>query len=317
MIWCGEVPEWTAIGVAKGGLVQPVIDTSKAALGAGVRLLSGRQGQLPGRPGDRRKAMQSWRAVARRCRENRAFLGRAVRYLAGEAGHPPVPRHRHRHAQLDNTTRSPRRSPPDARVVYVDNDPIVIAHARALLAGTPEGRTATSTPTCGNRTDPGEPAVRGPRPDRPVALMLVAMLHFIPTTTTRPASSPPCSRAAVRQLPRASHGTPEHDPEGVGGLVRAYRQGGIPAQVRTASQFTPMAFGGLQMIDPGVVLVSEWRGPDGPHPNARRGQLVRRHRPQALAPGGAGQRGCSRAGGGRNRHGGGRCCCDGSGSAMS
>jgi S-adenosyl methyltransferase len=52
----------------------------------------------------------------------------------------------------------------------------------------------------------------------------------------------------------------------VGGLERAYRQGGIPAQARTADDFEALAFRDLEVIDPGVVLVSEWRRPDGPRP---------------------------------------------------
>jgi hypothetical protein len=66
----------------------------------------------------------------------------------------------------------------------------------------------------------------------------------------------------------ASHVTPEHDPDGVGGLERAYRQGGIPAQARTAAEFAALAFSGLDLIDPGVVLVSEWRPAGGPRPSA-------------------------------------------------
>jgi hypothetical protein len=64
----------------------------------------------------------------------------------------------------------------------------------------------------------------------------------------------------------ASHVTPEHDPAGVGGLERTYRQAGIPAQARTAREFAALAFGGLEMIDPGVVLVSQWRPPATPRP---------------------------------------------------
>jgi hypothetical protein len=67
----------------------------------------------------------------------------------------------------------------------------------------------------------------------------------------------------------ASHVSPEHDPEGVGGLESTYRAAGVPAQVRTADEFTGLAFGDLAMVDPGVTLVSEWR-PDsvGPRPLA-------------------------------------------------
>jgi hypothetical protein len=61
----------------------------------------------------------------------------------------------------------------------------------------------------------------------------------------------------------ASHVTPEHDPVGVGGLERAYREGGIPAQARTADDFAGLAFSGLRLVDPGVVLVSDWRPDHG------------------------------------------------------
>src|SRR5262249_22225662 len=64
----------------------------------------------------------------------------------------------------------------------------------------------------------------------------------------------------------ASHVTPEHDPAGVGGLERTCRQAGIPAQARTAAEFAALAFRGLELVDPGLVLVSEWRGPAGPRP---------------------------------------------------
>ena len=74
--------------------------------------------------------------------ENRRFLHRAVRYLTARGRHPPVPRHRHRHPDRPNLHEVAQSIAPDARVVYVDNDPIVLAHARALLTSTPEGATA-------------------------------------------------------------------------------------------------------------------------------------------------------------------------------
>jgi hypothetical protein len=60
----------------------------------------------------------------------------------------------------------------------------------------------------------------------------------------------------------ASHVTPEHDPEGVGGLERTYQAAGLPAQARTADEFAELAFRGLQLVEPGAVLVSEWRPDD-------------------------------------------------------
>ena len=249
--------------------MQPVIDTSKAhSARVYDYYLGGKDNYAADREtGD--KAMQSWRAVRTAVRENRAFLGRAVRYLAVEAGIRQFLDIGTGLPSANNVHEVAQAVAPECRVVYVDNDPIVLAHARALLAGTPEGRTEYID------ADLREPqkildssAVRGTLDlTKPVALMLVAILHFL-TDDDDPAdvvatlldALPPGSYLV------ASHVTPEHDPEGVGGLVRAYRQGGIPAQVRTAADFTALAFKGLELIDPGVVLVSEWRQPEGPRP---------------------------------------------------
>ncbi len=202
-------------------------------------------------------------------RAQRAFLGRAVRYLATEAGirqfldiGTGIP-------TADNTHEAAQSVVPESRIVYVDNDPIVLAHARALLVGTPQGRTAYID---ADLRDPerilASPAVTGTLDlSRPIALMLVAVLHFL-TDADDPARLVATLLGALApgSCLVASHVTPEHDREGVSGLERAYRQGGIPAQARTAAEFAALAFRGLEMIDPGVVLVSEWRQPAGPRP---------------------------------------------------
>jgi hypothetical protein len=207
-------------------------------------------------------AMQSWPAVRTAVRENRAFLGRTVRYLAREAGIRQFLDIGTGLPSADNVHEVAQSVTPQARVVYVDNDPVVLAHARSLLKSGPQGRTAyidadlrepeaiLADPAIGETLDLGEP----------VALMLVAILHFL-VDAEDPA-------AIIRTLLGAltpgsylvaSHVTAEHDPEGVGGLERTYRQGGIPAQARTAADFTKLAFTGLRLIEPGVVLVSDWR----------------------------------------------------------
>jgi SAM-dependent methyltransferase len=250
--------------------VHPVIDTSKAH---SARVYDYYLGGKDNYAADREtgeKAMQSWRAVRTAVRENRAFLGRAVRFLAGEAGIRQFLDIGTGLPSADNVHEVAQRVAPQSRVVYVDNDPIVLAHARALLAGTAEGRTEYIE---SDLREPGKilasSAVRETLDlSQPVALMLVAILHFL-TEADNPAevvatlldALPPGSYLV------ASHVTPEHDPVGVGGLVRAYQQGGIPAQVRTAAEFTALAFSGLDLIEPGVVLVSQWRRPEGPGPS--------------------------------------------------
>jgi hypothetical protein len=213
------------------------------------------------------RAAQSWPAVRIAVRENRAFLGRAVRFLVQEVGIRQF---------LDIGTGLPSGNnvheiaqslEPTSRVVYVDNDPIVLVHANALLTSRPEGKTSYID---ADLRDPRgileAPAVTGTLDfDEPIALMLVAVLHFL-TDDDHPRH---VVNTLLEGLPAgsyftASHVTPEHDPAGVRGLERTYRAGGIPAQARDAATFTELAFAGLDLVDPGVTLVSEWR-PDSDH----------------------------------------------------
>jgi SAM-dependent methyltransferase len=218
------------------------------------------------------KAMRSWRSVRTAVRENRAFLGRAVRYLAREAGIRQFLDIGTGLPSANNVHEVAQAAAPDARVVYADNDPIVLAHAKALLTGTPEGRTAYIH---ADLREPekilAHPSVRAILDfDRPVALILVAILHFVTDEDDPPA----LVRTLLDALPPgshfvASHVTAEHDPDGVHGLVRSYRAGGVPAQPRRVAEFTELAFDGLELVEPGVTLVSEWR-PErtGPGPSA-------------------------------------------------
>ena len=216
------------------------------------------------------KALASWPAGRIGLRENRRFLGRAVRYLAGEAGvwqfldigsGLPATNNVHEVAQA---------AEPSSRVAYIDNDPLVLAHARALLASSSAGRTAYVQ---ADLRDPAgillSPQVRDVLDfDQPIALMLIAVLHFL-DDEDKPdeiigallGALPPGSYLA------ASHMTLEHDPAAVGGGQQAYLDAGITMHARDADQFARLAFTGLEMVPPGVVLVSEWR-PDvtGPRP---------------------------------------------------
>jgi hypothetical protein len=216
------------------------------------------------------KGLASWQAGRLAARENRAFLGRAVRFLAEEAGIRQF---------LDIGTGLPTTSnvhevaqavAPAARVVYADNDPLVLAHARALLTSSPEGRTAYIHADLRDpRSVLSDPAVLEVLDfGQPVALMLVAVLHFVPDEF-EPAQ---VLATLTDALPTgsylvASHITGEHDPDGPAAGARAYRAAGLPAQLRDSGQFARLAFSGLDLVPPGVVLVSEWRPEgDGPRP---------------------------------------------------
>jgi hypothetical protein len=205
-------------------------------------------------------------------RENRAFLGRAVRYLTAEAG---VRQFLHIGTGLpttNNVHEVAQAAAPSARVVYVDNDPLVLAHARALLASSPEGRTAYTQADLRDPTVILNDAVTRDVLDfsQPVALMLVAVLHFMPDEF-KPAAA---IATLLDALPSgsylvASHLTAEHDPEGSAAGMRAYQAAGVPIQLRDSAEFAALAFTGLELVPPGVVLVSEWRPTGmGPRPTA-------------------------------------------------
>jgi S-adenosyl methyltransferase len=213
------------------------------------------------------KSVPSGRTGAR---ENRAFLGRAVRYLAAEAGIRQFLDIGTGLPTTDNVHEVAQSVAPSSRVVYVDNDPLVLAHARALLTSAPEGRTAYIQ---ADLRDPAaildDPATRQVLDfGQPVALMLVAVLHFMPDEFG-PSDS---LGALLGALPRgsylvASHLTAEHDPDGSAAGMRAYRAAGVPIQLRDSGEFAKLAFSGLEMVPPGVVLVSEWRPAGmGPRP---------------------------------------------------
>jgi hypothetical protein len=195
-------------------------------------------------------------------RENRAFLGRAVQYLAGEAGVRQF---------LDIGTGLPtagnvhevaQRIAPESRVLYADNDPMVLAHARALLTSTPEGRTAYMH---ADLRDPARLLASAQLREvldfgQPVALVLVAVLHFLPDED-KPAQ---VVETLLDALPSgsyvvASHTALDHAPAPVAAMERAARAGGIRTQQRDSGDFARLAFPGLELVPPGVVLVSEWR----------------------------------------------------------
>ena len=208
------------------------------------------------------QVLDSWGSVRTAVRENRAFLGRAVKYLAGEAGISQFLDLGTGLPSANNVHEVAQAIKPEARVVYADNDPIVLAHARALLASGPRGVTAYLDADVRNPdTILANPIVRDTLDfGMPIALMLVAVLHFLPDeddprqiVQTLVDALPPGSYLV------ASHATAEHNPEGLSGAGRAYSQGGMRGAIRNSDEFGELAFDGLELVDPGVVLVSEWR----------------------------------------------------------
>jgi hypothetical protein len=220
------------------------------------------------------QALEAFPAMRISARENRAFIRRAVTYLASEAGVGqfldigsglPTSGAVHEVAQGIN---------PAARVVYVDNDPLVLAHARALLTSTPQGRCAYIHADLREpRTILDDPATRQTLDfSQPVALILAAVLHFIPDEDdpTRVVATLMDALPSGSYLV-ASHGTPEYVPEEVEqGITRAYTTGGVGVTVRDSSHFADIAFMGLELVPPGLLVISEWRpdSADGLRPHA-------------------------------------------------
>ncbi|WP_050996989.1 MULTISPECIES: SAM-dependent methyltransferase [Frankia] len=217
-------------------------------------------------PADREAAEQAIAAFPNArvtARVNRAFMTRATRHLAADAGIRQF---------LDIGTGIPT-SPnlhevaqavaPDTRVVYADNDPIVLTHARALLTSTPQGRTAYVD------ADLRDPAAILDSPElqktldlsRPLALSLVAIFHFLPD------EDDPYGivRRLVDALPSGSylvltHGTADFDP-GAEEFAAAYRQRGVPFQLRSRAEVERL-FDGLELVDPGLLVAHRWRPDD-------------------------------------------------------
>lgn len=190
-------------------------------------------------------------------RANRDFMHRAARLLAQRGvtqfldigtGIPTEP-NLHQVAQEVN---------PAARVVYVDYDPIVLRHAEALLQSTPEGSTHYIQADVRDPEKILEEAARTLDFDKPVALSLIALLHFI-SDEFRPYELvgqllAPLAEGSHLVL---SHVTGDFNPEGWAKAVELYRANGIPAQVRSQVECTGF-FDGLDLLEPGVVPAPRW-----------------------------------------------------------
>ncbi|MER7004314.1 SAM-dependent methyltransferase [Dactylosporangium sp. NPDC000555] len=202
--------------------------------------------------------------------ENRAFMGRAVRYLAERGIRQfldigtgiPAPNNTHEIAQAVD---------PASRVVYVDNDPIVLTHARALLTSAPGGVNAYLD------ADLREPDKILSHPDlaatldlsQPVGLLLVAVLHFV-----REDEHPQeiidklTGVLAPGSFVVASHATWEFLPDDVIAKLTANNADGR-FQARTGARFAEL-LSAFDLVEPGIASVARWHaeGVPGPRPSA-------------------------------------------------
>jgi O-methyltransferase involved in polyketide biosynthesis len=207
-------------------------------------------------------------------RDNRSFIGRVVRFLAGEAGIRQF---------LDLGAGLPTQScvhemaqaiAPDARVVYIDNDPVVCSHGQALLG--PRGSVGF---VLGDLRRPAE-ILRHPEVlagldfSQPVGVLCVCALHFVPDEEKphqiiaeyRDHLAPGSYLAITHGITAA---TPEEDPDGVvESVTNVYRNASAQMHVRSRKEIERF-FDGFEIIDPGVVWMADWRPDPGTWPAGR------------------------------------------------
>ncbi|MFJ3704242.1 MULTISPECIES: SAM-dependent methyltransferase [unclassified Streptomyces] len=243
------------------GTPHPPIDTSRPH---SARVYDSLLGGKDNYPVDQAVAEQLPAEAKTGAFQNRAFMNRATAWLAGEGvsqfldigtGIPTAP----------NLHQIAQRVDPRARVVYCDNDPIVLRHAEALLVSHPEGATDYV------HADVLEPAtiIEAARKvldfDRPIALSLLGLLHFLPDDVdprgivrTLTATLAPGSYVVLSQ--GASDVNPERGEQG----AAEYGKGGIRLALRTRAEFARF-FEGLDIVEPGLVTAPEWfRGTPAP-----------------------------------------------------
>jgi O-methyltransferase involved in polyketide biosynthesis len=199
-------------------------------------------------------------------RANRQFLGRAVRFLAGEGGIRQFLDVGTGLPTADNTHEIAQATAPDARIVYVDNDPLVLAHARALLTSSPQG--ATDYIAADVRDPQTILGAAGITLDftQPTAVILSGIVNFVMDDAE--------AHAVVSQFLSAvpsgsylliSHPTTEVNGEAVQESMRQWNESGAaPIRTRTVAEIRGL-FDGLEILEPGVVTCTAWR-PDPGHP---------------------------------------------------
>jgi hypothetical protein len=197
-------------------------------------------------------------ALAENARHGRAFLQRVVRYLAGEAGVRQFLDVGTGLPTADNTHEVAQRVAPDSRIVYVDNDPLVLAHARSLLTSTPGGATAYVDANMFDTDLVLGEAARTLDLDKPVAVLFMGVLGHIESDAD--------ARAVVGKLldavPSGSYFSMCDSTDGTPEVVEAARiwneSAALPYHLRSADRMRSF-FDGLELVDPGLVSVTRWR----------------------------------------------------------
>ena len=198
-------------------------------------------------------------------RADRHFLGRVVRFLAGEAGVRQFLDVGSGLPTVDNTHQVAQRVVPQSRIVYVDNDPLVLTHARALLTSSPQGTTKYVDADMGDPAKVLQAAAKWLDLTQPVALTLMGVLGHV----TDYAQARSIVAGLLDGLPSGSYLAINDSVNTSEALEEALRQyeasGAVPYRTRSLEQFTGF-FDGLELVEPGVVLVADWRPDPGSVP---------------------------------------------------
>jgi O-methyltransferase involved in polyketide biosynthesis len=199
--------------------------------------------------------------IRQSARANRAFLARTVRHLAAAEGIRQYLDIGTGLPTADNTHEIAQAAAPDSRIVYVDNDPLVLTHARALLTSSPQGTTDYLDADLRDTDTILDQAAATLDLTRPVAIMLIAILHYIP--------DPQQARQIVtRLLDRVppgsflviSHAGSDLFPDEIAAFEKSLNDL-LPADTHVARPRTEIErfFDGTELLAPGLVRVSEWR----------------------------------------------------------
>jgi hypothetical protein len=217
-------------------------------------------------------ALRAYPDMGSSVRANRAFLRRTVHYLAADEGIRQFLDIGTGLPSANNTHEVAQSVAPDSRVVYVDDDPVVLTHARALLSSGPEGATGYLD---ADARDVGKILAESAQLldfSKPVGIMLVAMLHCVPDADN-PAGLVATLRDAV--VP-GSFVVISHPPNDMQRGAPGLREGIDKLNVLMAQPITPRSqqqvtdfFDGFDLLDPGVVPIQRWR-PDSDEEAAAR-----------------------------------------------
>ncbi|MGS2616841.1 SAM-dependent methyltransferase [Micromonospora sp. LZ34] len=202
---------------------------------------------------------QVFPGVVHVARASRQFLVRSIKFLTGEAGIRQFLDVGTGLPTADNTHQVAQRIAPDARIVYVDNDPLVLVHARALLVGTPEGKTAYID---ANLHDPAAVIAEARETldfQQPIGLILSGVMGHVPDYE----AARSITRQLLAPLPSGSYLSLNDGTSLISAEMQKAQDdyndtGATPYTLRSPDQIAGF-FEGLELVEPGVVPCPQWR----------------------------------------------------------